>query len=248
MDGDWIEEPAAENMPERRRRTVPLTILVAEDNAISQLLMTQILQGVGHEVHCVSGGRGALEFLETHKVDLLFVDLEMPGMGGIETTQRIRMLERETGKRLPIVALTAHVMDGDRERCLAAGMDEYVPKPMRRSALFDTIAKVLPEHAVTNTADSRSGVNREPDHFGLVDMFVDSSRKELTAMRNAITRKDVTSLHQLAHGIAGAAGIVGAARIVTLATDLEILADDRRFSEAASTCDALSHEIQKLHP
>jgi len=241
-----LDEDALEGRPGRYRATEPLSILVAEDNSISQILMTEILQREGYEVHCVSGGQKVLEFLDTHKVDLVFMDLEMPGMGGIETTQRIRTLERDTGSRLPIVALTAHVMNGDRERCLAAGMDDYVAKPLRRGTLFEAIANALPQHAAP-PAGARSN-SSERGHFELVDMFVDSSAKEVAAMRRAITRKDTGSLRQLAHGIAGAAGVVGAASVVTLARNLEGLANEKDISEATTTCDALSHEIQKLRP
>ncbi|KAK9761743.1 histidine kinase osmosensor [Basidiobolus ranarum] len=118
-----------------------LKILLAEDNLVNQKIAVRILEKHGHEVIIVSNGLLAVEAVENTKFDLILMDLQMPIMGGFEATARIREMERITGIHIPIIALTAHAMIGDREKCLAAGMDEYVTKPLRFNELVNTINK-----------------------------------------------------------------------------------------------------------
>jgi CheY-like chemotaxis protein len=120
-----------------------LRVLLAEDNAVNQLLASRLLEKHGHSVVLASNGRKALEALEKQKFDLVVMDVSMPEMDGYEAVAAIRRKEGATGCHIPIVAMTAHAMKGDRERCLAAGMDAYVSKPLRASELFEVI-KTLP--------------------------------------------------------------------------------------------------------
>jgi CheY-like chemotaxis protein len=136
---------AAEEMP--APVLPPLTILMAEDSLINQRLGVRLLEKAGHRVQVANNGRVALEALERGTFDLVLMDVQMPEMGGFEATEAIRARERETGKHQPIIALTAHAMKGDRERCLAAGMDGYVSKPIRDRELFLTIEQVLMAYA-----------------------------------------------------------------------------------------------------
>ncbi|ORX89993.1 hypothetical protein K493DRAFT_231834 [Basidiobolus meristosporus CBS 931.73] len=118
-----------------------LKILLAEDNLVNQKLAAKILEKHGHEVTIVSNGLLAVEAIENQRFDLILMDVQMPIMGGFEATARIREMERTTGTHIPIIALTAHAMIGDREKCLTAGMDEYVTKPLRFNELTTTINK-----------------------------------------------------------------------------------------------------------
>jgi len=113
----------------------PLRILVAEDNVVNQKVAQAMLTRRGHQVTLVSNGREALDRLGQERFDLVFMDMQMPEMGGLDATIAIRRRERETGLRVPIVALTASALASDRERCLAAGMDDYLAKPVRPEAL-----------------------------------------------------------------------------------------------------------------
>jgi signal transduction histidine kinase/CheY-like chemotaxis protein len=133
--------PMADAAPE----AVPegLRILVAEDSAINQRLASALLTRRGHSVFVAANGREALEVLERESVDLVLMDVQMPEMDGIEATSTIRRRERLGGRHLPIVAMTAHAMSGDRERCLEAGMDDYVSKPVQPAALFAAIERVV---------------------------------------------------------------------------------------------------------
>ena len=116
-----------------------LSVLLAEDNAINQKLATRILQKMGHTVTIAENGREALQILENARFDIILMDVQMPEMDGFEATSSIREKERITGGHIPIVAMTAHAMSGDREKCLAAGMDGYVSKPINTQELVENI-------------------------------------------------------------------------------------------------------------
>jgi CheY-like chemotaxis protein len=120
-----------------------LHILLAEDNIVNQRLVVRLLQKLGHTILVANTGREALAALEQHPVDLVLMDVQMPEMDGLEATAVIREKERQSGGHLPIIALTAHAMKGDEERCLAVGMDSYVSKPINGQALSEAISRVL---------------------------------------------------------------------------------------------------------
>jgi signal transduction histidine kinase/CheY-like chemotaxis protein/ligand-binding sensor domain-containing protein len=122
----------------------PLRILLAEDNRVNQMVALRILSKRGHSVEVVESGREVLERLAREPFDLLLTDIQMPDMDGFETAASIRSQERRTGRHLPIIAMTAMAMKGDRERCLQVGMDGYVSKPMQPSELFETIERFAP--------------------------------------------------------------------------------------------------------
>jgi PAS domain S-box-containing protein len=128
-----------------RRQTVPkatrLRVLLAEDNAVNQKIASRLLEKEGHHVTVAPDGRQALAALDRENFDLVLMDVQMPEMDGFETTAAIRSRERHAGKRLPIIAMTAHAMQGDRERCLAAGMDNYIAKPIRARELIELLEK-----------------------------------------------------------------------------------------------------------
>jgi len=123
-----------------------LSILLAEDNRVNQTLAVRLLEKRGHEVTVVENGRAALQSLEKQLPDLILMDVEMPELDGFQTTAAIREGERTSKKHIPIIALTAHAMTGDQERCRVAGMDGYVTKPLRAEALFTAIEEVLFKH------------------------------------------------------------------------------------------------------
>jgi PAS domain S-box-containing protein len=130
------------SLRERRRS---LRILVAEDNPVSQFLAVRLVEKEGHSTVAVANGREALEALEKEKFDLVLMDVQMPEMGGFEAVAAIRQNEAATGGHLPIIAMTAHAMQGDRERCLAAGMDAYVSKPVSVKGLLAAIESASPD-------------------------------------------------------------------------------------------------------
>jgi two-component system sensor histidine kinase/response regulator len=121
----------------------PLRLLVAEDNRVNQALITRILEKRGHHVTLASDGQAAVAAHDRDQFDVALIDVQMPGMDGFEATALIRAQELLTGRHLPIIALTAHAMQGDRERCLAAGMDGYLTKPIQSAVLFATVESAV---------------------------------------------------------------------------------------------------------
>jgi two-component system sensor histidine kinase/response regulator len=144
-----MSQPAStiEAFPSPATRHAPagprLRLLVVEDNAVNRLVATRLIEKENHAVVAVTNGREALEIIEREKFDCVLMDVQMPVMDGFEATAAIRNNERTAGGHLPIIAMTAHAMTGDLERCLAAGMDDYITKPVKARNLFATIEHVL---------------------------------------------------------------------------------------------------------
>jgi CheY-like chemotaxis protein len=126
-----------------REGRMPLRILLAEDNLVNQKLASRLLENQGHMVVVAADGAQALGSLEKQSFDLILMDAQMPVMDGFECTAAIRRLEQNTRAHIPIIAMTAHAMLGDRQRCLQAGMDGYIAKPVHAHELFETIETVL---------------------------------------------------------------------------------------------------------
>jgi CheY-like chemotaxis protein len=124
-----------------------MRILAAEDNRTNQLVFRKMVKDFDIELEFANNGREAVDLWATHHPDLIFMDISMPEMDGREATQAIRLAEAGTGARVPIVALTAHAMDGDADSILAAGMDRYLTKPLRKSAIEGTINDYRPPQA-----------------------------------------------------------------------------------------------------
>jgi two-component system, sensor histidine kinase and response regulator len=129
-------------VPEPLRVVPALTVLLAEDNAVNQKLATRLLEKMGHHVTLAPNGAQAVRAHAAGQFDLILMDVQMPEMNGFEATARIREREARTGEHVPIVALTAHAIQGDRERCLAAGMDDYLSKPLNAKALMEKLESV----------------------------------------------------------------------------------------------------------
>jgi CheY-like chemotaxis protein len=117
----------------------PADILIAEDNAVNRELLVRLLQKRGHRITVAVDGREAIESFRRWSFDVVMLDVQMPEYSGLEVIRMIREDETGTGRHTPVIALTAHAMTGDRERCIEAGMDDYVAKPIKREELFSVI-------------------------------------------------------------------------------------------------------------
>jgi CheY-like chemotaxis protein len=145
--GQMSSRPAAPVHRKPAFSALSLEILLAEDNRVNQVVARRMLEKMGHTITVVGNGREALTMLSQESFDLVLMDIQMPEMDGLTATQEIREIEQHSGFHMPIIAVTAHAMTGDRERCLAAGMDEYISKPIDGRELERVIAGILPARA-----------------------------------------------------------------------------------------------------
>jgi len=152
------EEEAAEAPAKGPQAARPLKILLAEDSLVNQKLVRALLERRGHSVVVASNGHEAVAAFMSQHFDLVLMDIQMPEMDGLEATAAIRVAERSWGTHTPIVAMTAHVLQGDRERCLEAGMDEYLPKPVRARRLYEMIESMSGGSEVAPPTDQASGL------------------------------------------------------------------------------------------
>ncbi|MFL5401816.1 MAG: response regulator [Gemmatimonadales bacterium] len=224
---------------ENRRR---LKILLAEDNLVNQQLVVRILEKRGHSVDVVGNGVQALDALKRAEFDLVLMDIQMPEMDGFEATAAIRAGESSSGISIPIIALTAHAMTGDRERCLAAGMDAYLSKPIRAAELIQTIESLMPELPPSMPTDGKRPVTGEKGESfdraallalvegdvailrDLVDIFLADTPALLTDLRDAVARRDANRIEFLAHRLRGSVANFQAGSAVFAAQRLEEMA------------------------
>ncbi len=250
-------------------RTTGLRILVAEDHPVNQEVVRQILQRLGHHVEMAADGRAALAALEQSgrgTFDLVLMDVQMPVMGGLEATAAIRVAERASGTHLPIVALTAHAMHGDRERYLEAGMDGYVTKPIDGVELTRIIAQLVPAAAAQGAIPAavpvapvaagqpafderfiRARLGDNAQLFAkLVRLFLGDSPARMRAMRRAINTGDGEALREAAHALKGAAANFAAAPVVEAARRLELQGKNGDLHESVATYGVLTREMPRL--
>ena len=240
---------AAKAAPKPRRA---LRVLVAEDNVVNRRLVTTLLQKRGHDVTAVANGRAAVQAIDTsaRAFDLVLMDVQMPEMSGLEATQAIRDRERSTRRHVPIVALTAHAMQGDRERCLAAGMDGYLAKPVDGAELVATVERVARAKPGRARPAAKKGAARSRDvvfdertalaHTAgdrrllieTIALFRADAPLYIRRIGRALKQRDGEALQMAAHGFKGALATVGSERGRELAAELEQIGRERRFADA----------------
>jgi PAS domain S-box-containing protein len=238
-----------------------LRILLAEDNAVNQLLALRVLEKYGHRVATAGNGRAALERLEKSTFDLILMDIQMPEMDGFEATAAIRREEESTGRHLPIIAMTAHAMEGDRARCLAAGMDGYVAKPLKVEEFIETIESLGHSHEVAKVAtpaklreqdpidivSALARVEGNPDLLKeIVALFREELPELLTTLREAVTAGDASAVERAAHKLKGSVGNFAAQPAFEAALKLEVLGRNNSLSEAELAYAQLEKEIHRL--
>ncbi len=221
--GAAIEAPAAGRSERSSSR-----VLVAEDDEINQLVVLRVLRDLGYRAEAADNGQEVLEALASDAFDLVLMDCQMPVLDGYETTRRIRRQE-SAGRHLPIVAVTAHALKGERERCLNTGMDDYISKPFSEEGLAAVLDRWLggvrrapapvPEH---ETGPGTQGAPRL--RARTIQIFLRQGPLKLEAMRECLDRADAEALAATAHGMIGNAGFMGAARLAKLCADLDQLA------------------------
>jgi two-component system sensor histidine kinase/response regulator len=237
----------------------PLDVLLVEDGIINQKLAVRLLEKQGHRVTLSSNGKEALAVLEQRRFDVVLMDLQMPEMGGLEATAIVREREKGTGRHVPIIALTAHALRGDEKRCLQAGMDGYVSKPIQPALLWETLAAVLSETSPPQAGDEPPADNVLDevaflDRCGgdlelgreLIQVFLDEYPPFLAAIREAVARGDAALVNGSAHKLKGSAGTFGAARVVATALRLEEMGEADQLEDAAEVCAELETALSEL--
>jgi PAS domain S-box-containing protein len=265
---------AASDATARRRRTTAarrskkparvLRVLVAEDNPTNQTLVAALLEQRGHQVSIVNNGRLAVERAVQQPFDVILMDVQMPEMGGLEATAAIRAAERRSGGHVPIVALTARAMTGDREQCLAAGMDAYVPKPIRSEELFAAIDAIVGAQAPAAPAPpaqpspgpGAGSVDRAAllANFGgrgdlvkkVIDVFLTDAPVMLARLGEAAQTSSAADVAAAAHAIKGSAGLFSQGEAYADARTLELRAREGDLSGADDACQAIERSLSSL--
>jgi CheY-like chemotaxis protein len=257
--------PAAAIAPTSPRDELPSTrtlrILVAEDNAPNQKLVVTLLEQRGHRVVTVANGRDAVARAGDESFDLVLMDVQMPEMDGLEATAAIRERERSAGRRVPIVAMTAHAMAGDRERCLAAGMDAYVAKPLRPAELMATIEAVTAGRQLSDDVAGAAGAAGDPLERStllacyagnarllgaVIDTFLTDCPGMIAAIGDASARRDPAALASAAHALKGSVGLFGQTAAYEIAKRIEQAAKDQRLDGSESAARLLEREMTTL--
>lgn len=206
----------------------------------------RLLQAWGHSVAIAEGGAAALAALAGRDVDLVLMDVQMPDMNGFEVAAEIRRREQGHGSRTAIVALTAHGTAADRDRCLAAGMDDYVGKPLDARALFQTIERFAPDPSAVPPSTGEISRADPALERRLADLFGEHAPRLLAAVRDALDRADGPSAAVAAHTLKGAVGNLSARAALGAAERLEMFAHEGNLEEARIAHAVAEREIADL--
>jgi CheY-like chemotaxis protein/HPt (histidine-containing phosphotransfer) domain-containing protein len=241
-------------------RTRSLRILIAEDNAVNQRLAASILERAGHRPAIVENGQLAVDAVKRGEYDLVLMDVQMPEMGGMDATRYIRDWEASSGGHIPIIAVTARAMKGDREACLAAGMDAYLPKPLQSRKLLALISELAgdrrtSEHDLQSKPDNSKLGSAAKAHTNgaadldeekllitvagnrelageLAEIFLGELTPRMKAIAAAIDEGDVEQVRFMAHALRGSAGSISATAVWTHSGALETLARNGELESA----------------
>jgi CheY-like chemotaxis protein len=245
-----------------RLANAPLRVLLAEDNPVNQLLAVRLLERRGHQSVVVANGKEALAALfgpeSAGSFDVVLMDVQMPEMDGLEATAAIRQTERTTGRHLPILAMTAHAIKGDRERCLAAGMDGYISKPIQAQRLYDALDRLssaaTPEHAgaaEAPTLDKAAALDRVggdvPLLRELAQLFLDTCPGQMDAVHSAWEQRDLPALGRAAHAMKSATAIFDQEAAAAVQR-VESLARAGDAASLGAACAALDDRLAHLQP
>ncbi len=237
-----------------------LRILLAEDTPVNQKLASKMLEKMGHAVTVAGNGVEALHALDQEGFDLILMDVQMPEMDGFETTRMIRERERATGRHIPIIAMTAYAMTEDKDRCLKAGMDGYIAKPINAHDLFETIESVQCGPTVTDKSPTTPASVHQLDKTHIMErvggdadllkevvlLFVDELPRTMAQMRDAVRKSDCRRLERSAHALKGSVGNFSAASALQAASVLEAMGRGRDIASAPHALDVLEHELDTL--
>jgi two-component system, sensor histidine kinase and response regulator len=240
-----------------------LNILLAEDNAVNRVLAQKLLQKQGHTVTSVNNGIEAVQLWEqnqSRQFDIILMDVQMPEMDGLQAAARIRERELGTGAHIPIIAVTAHAMKGDRERCLAAGMDGYITKPINPAELAKVIQATVPagtklvpvsgDSAMKEPSDAELLARFDGDNELLKELagiFLTECPKMLDEIRAALSAADSKALETAAHTLKGSVGNFATPGPWETAQRLELLAKSGQLPGAQEIVRVLEQQLAQFN-
>jgi PAS domain S-box-containing protein len=233
-----------------------LRILLVEDNPVNQRLAHEVLRRRGHAITVANHGREALDRLAEASFDLVLMDVQMPEMNGLAATEAIRAAELGTGRHLPIVAMTAHAMAGDRERCLAAGMDDYLTKPIRAEALITHVERMAmrmdespgrPPAPAFDLAAALERVDHDEDLLAeIAGLFLKDAPEMLAAVAGAVAVGDADAVNRTAHRLKGSILTFGAEHAAAFALSLEEAGRNGALANAQADLARLAQAVARL--
>ena len=257
LSGSALSASQLTEIPVKTKHTAaPRRFLLAEDNRVNQQLAVRLLERQGDQVVVANNGREALNLLVEagfQGFDAVLMDVQMPEMDGLEATAEIRRMEQHTHTHIPIIAMTAHAMKGDRERCIEAGMDGYVAKPISLNGLMAEIDRLVltrvRRELSFNQAELRERLQGNDDLMGeLVQLFIGDAPTQIKAIAVAIEQKSGPQLENAAHSLKGSAASLGANALAAIAKKLEIRGRDQNLAGAEIDLAELDSEWNMLLP
>ncbi|OFV99814.1 MAG: hypothetical protein A3F68_05045 [Acidobacteria bacterium RIFCSPLOWO2_12_FULL_54_10] len=253
--------PRARMTATRTEGQQQLRILLAEDNPVNQIVVSRILEKRGHSVRIAANGQEALSAWQTEPFDLILMDVQMPVLDGLKATAAIREKEAVSGCHIPIFAMTAHALKGDEERCLQAGMDRYLTKPLDTAKLYEAIDNLCGVQVQTKVRRPEvTESNQVVDHKQLLErmngdedllreavtVFLQDYPKRLAEMSDALAIRDTEALERAAHTLRGAVGNFATGRAFAAAMELEEMGKLGRLDQADSAYALLRREIEQF--
>lgn len=246
--------PAGDSASRAPAQGQKLKILLAEDNAASQFIAKKGLERAGHAVELAETGTGVIEALKSGTFDVVLMDVEMPEMDGLEATRLIRQEEERTGRHQPILAVTAYAMKEDQERCLAAGVDGYLSKPVTPEKMLQAV-QALQKHASGADADPGIDLNRALETAGgdrqllrqAVDLFMAKDYpRQLEQLKEALARQDALAVKKAAHGLKGALDSFGSTSARDLALEMESMGRRGELEQAGPALAQLESRVREF--
>jgi signal transduction histidine kinase/HPt (histidine-containing phosphotransfer) domain-containing protein len=250
---------------------MPMRILLCDDNAINQKVAARILQQLGYQPGLATNGREALDALDRQPYDLILMDVMMPEMDGLEATRHIRERQKSGApnysSRIVIIALTAHAMQGDREKCIAAGMDDYLAKPIRPGDVRQVIERWYPPNGTKQFVKSapaaaapppaaeppvdldrlNSLIDGDPGSLReLIELYLKQTTQQVAQLEVAVRANKADDVRRVAHSCAGASATLGMTRIVPMLRDLEKQGASGTLANAAQVCENVMREFELI--
>jgi two-component system sensor histidine kinase/response regulator len=259
-----------ERTVEVQKHSVSLNVLLAEDSLVNQKLAMALLEKWGHQVSVAGNGREAVESFEAGGFDVILMDVQMPEMDGLQATETIRLRERESSQHIPIIAMTAHAMKGDEERCLAAGMDAYISKPIRAPLLFQKLAEICEtrdtgddagvasqgesgetpkqkREQVVNWDEALQTVGGDRDLLkDILGAVLSECPAQLELFDGAVHNGDEKTARRAAHTILGNFRMLSAVDPMAVAHEVEQLAKEARFDEISEPAERLREAVDTV--